>query len=80
MLSLTGDPLSPDQRHSGWALPGVPPTPRLPGTGWALPLLLGTSSLWVKSLALLYTVISLSLSVLTVVKYAEHKIDCFSRF
>ena len=29
---------------------------------WALPLLLGTSSLWVKSLALLYTVISLFLS------------------
>lgn len=62
MLSLTGDPLFPDQRYSGWALPEVPPTPRLLGTGWALPLLLGTSSLWVKSLALLYTVISLFLS------------------
>ena len=62
-------------------LPGVPPTPRLPGTRWALPLLLGTSSLSVKSLALLTQLfLSHSLSVLIVVKYAEHKIDCFSKF
>lgn len=52
VLSLTGGTLSPDQRHSGWVLQEMPSTPRLPGTGWALPLL-GTSSLWVKSLALL---------------------------
>ena len=75
MLSSTWGPLSPGQRHSGWVLPGVPPTPRLPGTGWALPLLLGTSSLSVKSLALLTQLfLSHSLSV------AEHKIDCFSKF